>query len=809
MFVAASLVTALAVSRLPDLELTTDLLELLPDQEPASHDYRLLLQHFRALDKVYVLVESSEPADAAIDGLADAACSLATILEESDWFSSARCGLTDRDEDFLVEDVLPRAALLLPAERLDRLARRVTPEVIRERVALMKARLEGPFGVVEAPFLAADPLGIADELPAISSAEGALAIDPVYGIFLSRSRRQALVIATPSFAELDTARGQAMAAFLADVFRRLETRAGGSIRLEAVGGPLYAVQDEKAIRGDLIRTVNGAAIAITILLLFYFRGIRVPLVLLISVLAGITWTAALMTVLRGGISVISVSFASILIGLGVDYGIHGSSAFQETVSASAGPGRSMIRVFRTTGPAIVASAATTAAAFLVLVLADFWPVRELGLLVASGILLVLTTSVLIGASLLVLLPGRTSRAGGDPEDPIRNRIRVGVDATFEFVSRRRLGVIVVAACLTLVALWGATRVEFDASPRLLRPADHAAARLERMLVEEFALGLDGFTVVVQGTSTEDALTQAGTAAAILRGELPSSTTVLSPADYLVEGTLLARRIEQARRVIGDEVPGLLRDELSRQGFRLDAFSTSLAVVDGIAAGKPLPTVDPSDWPDWLNELIGTDEDGVFAAVQVRGPTGAWPDGPPQAVTGALKARVPGVAVASISLVGNELRRLVGEELRYLSGWCLLVTCGVVLLSFRFDVRRAALSLVPVTVSCVWVLGICGFSGIAINLFSVTAAPLLLGIGIDDGLHALHGARSYGSLRKSLTSVAPAIVVTTLSTCLGFGSLTLSQLPALRSGGLVIALGTGLCLVVTLVLLPAVSSPRKE
>ncbi|HXV75109.1 MAG TPA: MMPL family transporter, partial [Candidatus Polarisedimenticolaceae bacterium] len=379
MLAVAASVSALAVAELPRLRLAADLRELLPETDPAARAYRLLLDRFGALDRVYVVVRLAGEVDDGGELLAEAACEIASALERSEWFASARCGPTERDHDFLLESVLPRAALLIPP---DRLASHVRPEAIRERAAWMRAQLAGPLGFVEAPFFAADPLGLAAELTALSDGHAGLAVDPVSGVFLSRSGTRALVVATPRIAELDTAAGREMVRFLDETFREAGRAENGAIEFGALGGPLYAVHDETVIRGDVTRTAFGAAAGIAILLLLYFGSPRIPGILLVSVSAGIVWTAALMTWVRGEISVIGVSFAAILIGLGVDYGIHGASAFRETAAGPGQAGRAMMHVFATSGPAIVASAATTAAGFLVLVLADFWPVRELGLLVA-------------------------------------------------------------------------------------------------------------------------------------------------------------------------------------------------------------------------------------------------------------------------------------------------------------------------------------------------------------------------------------------------------------------------------------------
>ena len=102
----------------------------------------------------------------------------------------------------------------------------------------------------------------------------------------------------------------------------------------------------------------------------------------------------------------------------------------------------------------------------------------------------------------------------------------------------------------------------------------------------------------------------------------------------------------------------------------------------------------------------------------------------------------------------------------------------------------------------WLLGLYGWLGYSLDPLTIAVAPLLLGIGIDDGLHALHGSRVHGGLVPALEQVGQAMTLTTLTTCVGFGSLLFSRVPALRLSGLLVACGTLFCLIATLVVLPA-------
>ena len=406
LLVVGTAVSIVAVMLSLRLRIDTNIVDLFPDS-PVAQDYRSFLERFGGFEKIYVVVSTSEQASAEADpeiaeNLADAVEYLATLLEESDLIGSTRYGLTEEDERFIFEAVLPRAPLLLDENRLRTHLQRLGADAVRERVRDFKPRMAGPLFGFESRLIAADPLGFAESLDMVSRDNQRLPIDPVLEVFLSPDRRKVLVVATPSVPELDSVIGRRLMIELEGAFQQVKNEYGDALSFEAVGGPLYAAMYDSIIRRDLTRTVLGSSLLITLVLMLYFRGPRIPVSLVTAVVAGVAWTAAVFTITSGKLSLVGISFAAILIGLGIDYGIHGAQAFRAGLIDGHEPRSAMRLAFGKVGPAIVASAVTTCAAFLVLALARLGPVRELGYLVATGVLAILAASVSIGASLLVI-----------------------------------------------------------------------------------------------------------------------------------------------------------------------------------------------------------------------------------------------------------------------------------------------------------------------------------------------------------------------------------------------------------------------
>ncbi len=403
---AATAVAAWSASR---LSISTRIEELLPEGSPAAEAYARFLATFGGFEKVYVLVlwQGGEgvPPDAAL--LAEAAGRLGDELSGSAEVAAVRSGLAPGDEDFLRTEVLPRAPLFSGGD--EAVAAALEPEAVRARVAELRRALVAPGGAAQGRWLAADPLGVSGGLEALAEGGSLELVDAMTGAFLSPDGGAALVLVTPAAGELDAAAGRALAAALDAAYAAV--RAGfpdAPLDFAAVGGPLYAAQDEAVLRGDLVRTVSGSMLLVGLLLLAYFGTWATPLALVASVAAGVAWTGGLTAALHGEISVLGVSFAALLLGLGVDYGIHGASRFRSARLGGAAPGDALRAAGRDTGPAILASVATTAAAFLVLSLAHFRPVREMGQVMAGGVVAILAATLVVGAPALALA-GHLSR----------------------------------------------------------------------------------------------------------------------------------------------------------------------------------------------------------------------------------------------------------------------------------------------------------------------------------------------------------------------------------------------------------------
>lgn len=780
--------------------LETDLSALLPEGAPAGEDYRVFLRTFGGFEKVFVVVRSPGGALEDPEPLLAAAERLAEVLARSPEVAEARSGITEEDERFFLTYVAPRLPLLLQKEGWkEELARRLEPAAIHDRVAEMRRSLRGPAGPVAARLFAADLLGLSEGL--LGAATG-LPIDPLTGSFVSRDGSAALVVLTPARAEIDPAGGRALIGELDRAYAEARRSADLPLDFQAVGGPLYAAQDEALLKADLTRTATASSVGVGVLLLVGFGGAFIPLAILASVLAGLVWTVAATAMSLGSVTVIGVGFTAALIGMGVEYGIHGGARFRQLRGEGLDAPAAFAGTLRDPGPGIVSSALTTAAGLGALVIAHFRPLRELGQVLTVGVLATLVTTLLLGGGLALAFPRRSM---GAPPRLWRRFGQPALARTVGLAARRPVWVLAVAALLTAVSCWGVSRLSFSTDLRSLRPADHPSFQAERLLVETFGVGLDTFTVVARGRDLGKALDGAAAAGPVLKARLGKDAELTTPADWLVQGERLRRRLAELRTLPLERAADDFERELKAAGFRVEPFAASLAALRALGRGADPAPPPRAAWPRWMSELVRETPDGAAAAVHVRVPLGEGGTG--EELARALNQASPGLALASAPRVGAELRGLALGDLARSSTLALALVAVVVLVSMRFRVGDSILSSLPLALGCLWTFGLWGAFGGRIDLLAISTLPVLFGTGIDLGVHAVHGGRlrPEEGIRGTIEVSGLAMLLIALTTGVGFGSLGSSRVPGIQNAGILVALGVCACLVATFLVLPALES----
>ena len=841
------------------VQLRADLLSMLPEEVEAAQAYRTFLEDFGGLEQIFVLVSEDPPVeDQGTESagslypeelerrLVQAALLLEERLESLDGVASVRAGIEPEDEQFLFESVVPSALVRDETWTTARVAERLSAEALRARAEDLRRKVRNPVGEIEIRLARWDPLGFATE-SLLGGATGLdLRVDPITGLFRGRDGA-ALLTLTPTVSELDAQAGRALASELWSTFDAVLAEVGEGVRIGAVGGPLYAAEDEKVIRTDLQRTITTSVVGCLIVLTLSFGGWRAAAIATAVLGAAFALNFGWLRFVHGELLAVSLGFSAVLVGLGIDYVIHAVTRYRECLE-DGDASSALEALMRHSARPLVASALTTSAAFAVLLMSDLRILQEIGWLVASGIVAMLVATFFVGCPLMVLC-FRSSEAGhrtdrssdgerADNETGLGGRLALlwvpagRWPAALVKVSRSRRAAVIVGFLLVF-AVSGllATRLRFEPRFEDLRPEEFGLEQTERLLNEQFALATDTVTVLVHGRDRDQALERSAAVAETLRHRTElggHEMQIQSPVDFIGSPARESARIAALSSLPWQEALERFETELRRVGLSPHGFALGLDALRRL--GEQVPPVDASaaDAPDWIRSLVAEDPDGsTTIALRVRTDDEGTVLLSEDALARSLRASAgvdetraeedsPSVQIASVYALGEQMRVMGERETTFLAAASLAVVVLVVAVSVGFSMLATFLALLPILVGAAASFGLLGATSGRLDFLSLAVIPMLFGIGIDDGLHALCGGRPGSSrrVRPSLRATPQrvlhagrAITLTTITTVVGFGSLATSAMSGLRTGGVVVAVGVVVCWLATVMLLPALTSTR--
>jgi predicted RND superfamily exporter protein len=215
----------------------------------------------------------------------------------------------------------------------------------------------------------------------------------------------------------------------------------------------------------------------------------------------------------------------------------------------------------------------------------------------------------------------------------------------------------------------------------------------------------------------------------------------------------------------------------------------------------------------LDRYLAQTETGWKAVVYLYPPAKIWRREAPPEVHNLADSLGPQVVLTGANVVSGFLRSRVLRDAVEAAILGFVIVAALLWLDYR-RLGDTVLTLVPLCVGIVWMLGGMVALGENMNFMNIFVTTMIIGIGVDYGIHMTHryrelGGRSEGEVRQGLIETGKAIVLAALSTVVGFGSLSLSHYPGLRSMGKVAILGAVSTAVVAITLLPAYLELRRR
>lgn len=617
------------------------------------------------------------------------------------------------------------------------------------------------------------------------------------------------------------------------------------VNVGVTGEPVLEFDEMQQSQHDSMVASIASLIGCALIFIYGYKQTGRPIKATICLLVGLAYTMGYTTLVVGHLNILTITFFPILIGLAIDFGVHLITRYEEELRHGRSNKVALEKAMANTGIGIVTGCLTTAGAFFAMGLTDFKGITEMGIISGGGLLICLVPMMTILP--ILLLRGR--------QNVIDHESKPGVDRRAQLERLwldRPFTVIGITAALCIASALQFSKVQFDYNLLNMQSKGMPAVVFERKLIDSAGKSVLFAAVVAddaqKAVALEQQITNLTTVASVdsmsqflsgdqtMRLEIigqikrdlsairfaPMDTqpvdindltrTLWSLRGYL--GLALNEIDEQKDEKLAEMIRGIRK---SIEDFRFEMNNSDRKVTSTRLAAyqqalfkdihdtfRALRTQDNSsplkaeDLPaDLRNRFIGKTGKHLL---QVYPKGNVWARAEQEEFVKQLRSVDPNVTGTPVQLL--EYTTLLKDSYIQAAWYALGAIAVMVMFHFR-SVMCLILALFPVAIGTIWMLGWMGWRGIPFNPANIMTLPLVIGIGVTNGIHILNRFAEEQNPNILAKSTGKAVLVSALTAIAGFGSLIPAKHQGISSLGTVMSLGIATCMIAGLTFLPAI------
>ncbi len=583
---------------------------------------------------------------------------------------------------------------------------------------------------------------------------------------------------------------------------------GGPLQILVTGRPAFVSEISLSMRYDVVATLLGSIVLVGAI---FFAGFRrwLPLVgtafcLLLSCLIALTFGQLLF----GRLSMVSVGFCAILVGLGVDFAILTIGRYHQARTDGEPHQQAVATSVAKLGRAVFFGALTTAVGFLALVLSGAMSFSQLGVLIAIGIFI----AGLFMCSILFLFVRERQAA-------VRNDWLFDITRKYVRWTVRKPGpmLILSGAVLLLLSAIGFSPIpplQFQTHTRSLQPKNIRANRALEEIMHKMPVRWEPVLAIVRAANQQELHDNWQKISAHWRrlqsaGKIKGVST---PAALCISPNWMQTNRQQLSTINFQAARETLHQALEAEGFSRDSFVPAFKLLDDLQH-----VADPSvPLPDWRTQLPQSSS-WWFLIDRYFGRD-------PLLTTGFVMTKQPILTHAQSDELGRDLP--VAGVPMMITGWgyaladlqpwshhqlliisALMAIFDISLLAILYrDLRLWLIQVVTLAFGIGAMIASMKLLHIDLNLLNVLSFRLVLAIGVDYGIYVVLVWQKTRDIEHDVAGVLKPVLLAGLTAVSGFGSLALARNPALTGLGIACAIGIFWSLVATIFFtLPAMAA----
>lgn len=634
-----------------------------------------------------------------------------------------------------------------------------------------------------------------------------------------------------------------------------------------VTGPTALASDEMiTTQHDTLKASLFALTGVFILLIVSLNGFIFPLIAVFTLIISLCWSLGLTTLTIGHLNILSVVFTTILIGLGIDFGIHLIMRYQEEAALRNNINEAITKSLIGTGKGVIAGAITTSFAFMATMFANFKGIAELGFIAGTGIIICLIATIFLLPSMIIIYEKLKKKPGTrvfSKFAPGYNSFDKVISPFFDILLRSPRLLIFIGSVITLLSTLLISNIRFDYNILNLQASGTESVDYEMKIINNSdqsawygAIIVNTFEDILSKKKLLESLPSIKTTSSIAsiipdhqeqkisiiksiypfisqstqkpknndetnEIDLKNLVRILNKIHFKMRKNTndkwdpgskpLSESIEKVRKLIADFNHFVEQNEETSIGNDLKNYQSLLfsdfnkRIKSFREALNPVK-IEISNIPKNLKErFIGNT--GKFL-IQVFPKTNIYDREPMEEFISDLWSIDPHATGTAVT--ASESSRLMKEG--YVKGgfYALVAIIIFVWLSFK-DWRCTFLAGLPLFIGALWTLGFMGLFDLPFNLANLIILPLIIGIGVDNGIHIVHRYRDDkdSNISPVFKSTGKAVLLSSLTTITGFGSLMVAAHRGIHSIGVLLTIGVSCCMIVSLTILPAILKILRE
>jgi uncharacterized protein len=613
-----------------------------------------------------------------------------------------------------------------------------------------------------------------------------------------------------------------------------------SISVGLTGEDVISTDEMITTQKDVELASKIALGGVALLFIIAFKGIVKPLLAIFSLLIALAWSLGFTSLTVGHLNILSVVFTTILIGLGIDFGIHILERYKEERKEGNDISTALQKTLQGTGQGNFSGAIITAMAFGAMVLTDFIGIVELGWIAGWGILFCMIAMVLLLPALITLEEKwRKPVYTKSVEKPITASIS-WLDRFFIHYTL----IIIVCCALVLVSMLALRTAHFDYNLLNLQSKGTEAVKYEMRILEN--AGRSAWSAAMLADSLEEVLQKERQLKTLPTVENVESIAAMMPkhqeenSQYIRKNlsTLLSEfYVEEEDEPFS--LKGLIKtlkrirfklqsregkeDKVAQAAKEISKFLEGSKTIDQETAEKKLEEFSEKLFVDYRGLMTDLQKNSEPKLVKISEIPKSLRDRYISQQGKYLITIFPSVDIwdleernrylkdlrsVDVNVTGSAVHMFNSTRLMtegYINGGIYAMTAIIIYVFIVFrNPRTVFFILLPVIAGSIWTLGIMELTGLKLNMANLVILPLILGIGVVNGIHITHRYREEEDKSSVVLgkSTGLAVILSSLTTMIGFGSMMVADHYGVFSLGLILTLGVFCCLVASITFLPA-------